>query len=131
MRVILLATTAAAAIALGSGAWAASDNNSMQNGTKARDELTQMLQKSGYTDIRVASTSFMARAKDRDGNPVMMSISPDHFTEMTAMNEGSDRSKTERGSHTVGSSNGSDTYVNAVERRSQLQGGRARHLQQG
>lgn len=110
MRAILLATTAA--IALSSAAWAASDNsanNSDQHNTgKARQELTQMLQKSGYTDIRVAPTSFMVRAKDKNGDPIVMSISPDSFTELTAVNDsqgGNDRS-----SNTVGSNN-SETYV--------------------
>jgi sporulation protein YlmC with PRC-barrel domain len=112
MRAILLATTAAAVV-LSSAAWAASDNganNANQSNTKVRQELTQMLQKSGYTDIRVAPSSFMVRAKDHDGNPVVMSISPDHFAEMTAMNDttqnGSDRS-----ADTVGSNNSSDRYV--------------------
>ncbi len=112
MRALLLATTAA--IALSSAAWAASDNdanNANQNTTKVRQELTQMLQKSGYTDIRVAPTSFMVRAKDQDGNPVVMSISPDHFAEMTAVRDSSTGNKNDRGSNTVGSTGSSDTYV--------------------
>jgi hypothetical protein len=111
MRAILLATTAA--VVLSSAAWAASDNgtnNTNQSNTKVRQELTQMLQKSGYTDIRVAPTSFMVRAKDHDGNAVVMSISPDHFAEMTAMND-TTRNGSDRSSDTVGSSNGSDRYV--------------------
>ena len=67
MRAILLATTAV--VALSSAAWAASttaaNNTNNQSNLKVRQELTQMLQKSGYTDIRVAPTSFMVRAKDR------------------------------------------------------------------
>jgi len=111
MRTFLLAT--AAVVALGSAAWAASDttaNNTSQNNLKVRQQLTQMLQKSGYTDIRVAPTSFMVRAKDQDGNPVMMSISPDHFTELTAMND-EDRGGSNKTSNTIGSNNSSDRYV--------------------
>ena len=55
MRAILLATTGA--LALSTAAWAASDNSANSNGQnnpKVRQELTQMLQKSGFTDIRVA-----------------------------------------------------------------------------
>src|ERR1700759_757771 len=88
MRTFLLATTAV--VALGSAAWAASDNaanNTDQGNMKVRQELTQMLQKSGYTDIRVAPTSFMVKAKDQAGNAVVMSISPDRFAEMTAVND--------------------------------------------
>src|ERR1700761_3279013 len=113
MRAILLATTAA--LALSTAAWAASDNSADSNGQnspRVRQELTQMLQKSGFTDIRVAPTSFMVRAKDQDGNPVVMSISPDHFAEMTTMNEDTRSGKQGTSSNTVGSNSGSDTYVN-------------------
>ena len=109
MRAILLAT--ATALALSSAAWAASDNGvNSQNNTKVRQDLTQMLQKSGYTDIRVAPSSFMVRAKDQDGNPVVMSISPDHFAEMTTVNEVS-RDGQREASNSVGSNNASGTYV--------------------
>jgi sporulation protein YlmC with PRC-barrel domain len=112
MRAILLATTAA--IALSSAAWAASDNSAnkaTQNSGKARQELTQMLQKSGYTDIRVAPTSFMVRAKDKNGDPVVMSISPDSFSELTAVNDSSARNGNDTSSNTVGANRSSDTYV--------------------
>jgi len=111
MRTLLLATTAV--VALSSAAWAASDNaanNTSQGNLKVRQELTQMLQKSGYTDIRVASTSFMIRAKDQDGNPVVMSISPDRFSEMTAVND-DDRSGSNKAPNTVGSNSSADHYV--------------------
>ena len=45
-----------------------------------------MLDKAGYKDIRVAPTSFVVHAKDTDGNPVVMSVSPDSFTEVTDLN---------------------------------------------
>jgi sporulation protein YlmC with PRC-barrel domain len=111
MRAILLATTAA--VLVSSAAWAASDNDASANQSqnKARQQLTQMLQKSGYTDIRMAPASFMVRAKDQDGNPVVMSISPDHFTEMTAVSDNTRSSKDRTSSNTVGSNSSSDTYV--------------------
>lgn len=90
MRALLLAGVAA--VALGSAAWAASPNNPAasadQGPQKLRSQLTQMLKKSGFSDIRVAPASFVVRAKDQNGNPVVMSISPDEFTEVTAMGEG-------------------------------------------
>jgi len=113
MRAILLATTAA--IALSSAAWAAADNGTNKgnaNTGKARQELTQMLQKSGYTDIRIAPTSFMVRAKDKNGDPVVMSIGPDSFSELTTVNDGSPRSGNDTNSNTVGSNSSSETYVN-------------------
>lgn len=110
MRAILLATTAA--LALSPFAWAASNSSSNSNGqtnSKVRQELTQMLQKSGFTDIRVAPTAFMVRAKDQDGNPVVMSISPDQFAEMTASGNAV-RSDDNAATNTAGS-NSSDEYV--------------------
>jgi hypothetical protein len=86
MRALLLATTAA--IALSSAAWAASNTtDASAPNANLRHSLTQMLQKSGYSDIRVAPTSFMVHAKDENGDPVFMSISPDRFAEMTAVSD--------------------------------------------
>jgi hypothetical protein len=42
-----------------------------------RAKISQKLQAAGFTDIRMMPTSFMVRAKDPDGNPVMMLINPD------------------------------------------------------
>jgi sporulation protein YlmC with PRC-barrel domain len=41
--------------------------------------LADMLKSSGYTDIRIAPEAYMIHARDADGNPVFMSISPDSF----------------------------------------------------
>ena len=90
MRTILLAS--AAVLVLSQVALAQNSNNSQAPNSATQTtprqqhlgaDLKNMLQKSGYTDIRLAPTSFMVRAKDADGNPVMMSISPDSFTEVT------------------------------------------------
>jgi len=90
MRTILLAT--AAVLALSQVASAQNTNNGQPPNNAAQAapkqqhlgaDLRNMLQKSGYTDIRLAPTSFMVRAKDASGNPVVMSISPDSFTEVT------------------------------------------------
>src|SRR4051794_1798788 len=62
-----------------------SANQSTQQKTQQHlgANLRDMLQKAGYTDIRVAPTSFTVRAKDENGDPVVMAISPDSFTEVT------------------------------------------------
>ena len=48
----------------------------MHIGSALRAELT----KAGYSDINIMPTSFMVRAKDSQGNPVMMVISPNSVT---------------------------------------------------
>jgi hypothetical protein len=48
-------------------------------GQKLRDDLT----KAGFTNITIMPSSFLVRAKDSQGNPVMMVINPDSLTEVT------------------------------------------------
>ena len=47
---------------------------------KLRDDLT----KAGFTNITIMPSSFLVRAKDSEGNPMMMVINPDSVTEVTA-----------------------------------------------
>ena len=47
--------------------------------SKLRDDLT----KAGFTDIKIMASSFLVRAKDLQGNPVMMVINPDSMAEVT------------------------------------------------
>jgi len=98
MRALLMAGTAL--VLLSPAAWAQSGTstnppattNPTSSGSMAgqhhegmRADLTQMLQKSGYTDIRVQPESFFVHAKDSNGNPVVMTVSPDSFTEVTTV----------------------------------------------
>jgi hypothetical protein len=46
---------------------------------KLRNDLT----KAGFTDITIMPSSFVVRAKDSQGKPVMMVINPDSLTEVT------------------------------------------------
>ena len=50
-----------------------------QLGQKLRDDLAR----AGFTNITIMPSSFVVRAKDRQGNPVMMIINPDSLTEVT------------------------------------------------
>jgi hypothetical protein len=60
------------------------------NATPLRQEMTQSLQKSGFTDVKVVPDSFFVQAKDKSGNPVSMLISPNSVTELVdAANPGS------------------------------------------
>jgi len=53
--------------------------NPMQLSQKLRSDLS----KAGFTDITVMATSFLVRAKDSEGNPIMMVINPDSITAIT------------------------------------------------
>jgi PRC-barrel domain len=74
---------------------AQTDNqNSMQNSASGslRGHVRDMLQSSGFTNIQVMPSSFMIRAKDKDGNPVVMSVSPDSVTEVSELGTSSGNS---------------------------------------
>ena len=46
---------------------------------KLRDDLA----KAGFTDITIMPSSFVVRAKDSQGKPVMMVVNPDSLTKVT------------------------------------------------
>jgi len=48
-------------------------------------QLRQSLADAGFTDIHVMPQSFLVRAKDKQGNPVMMVMNPDSLTAVTAI----------------------------------------------
>ena len=77
---------AGSALAAMDSAGSANDQNAAPNAPtparlsqKLRDDLT----KAGFTDITIMPSSFLVRAKDSQGNPVMMVINPDSLTEVT------------------------------------------------
>ena len=96
---MLLAATTAVALVFGQAAviaQTAHDQSSpMKNSTNQtatgkssmRAEVRDMLQKAGFTDIHVATGSLVIHAKDKDGNPVAINVSPDSFTEMTEVGD--------------------------------------------
>jgi hypothetical protein len=76
---------------LGSGfagsALAAMDSAQKTTDAQAPAHLSQKLHddlaKAGFTDITIMPSSFVVRAKDSQGKPVMMVINPDSLTEVT------------------------------------------------
>lgn len=59
----------------------ASSQPTPQIAAKLRESLTQ----AGFTDVHLMPESFLVRAKDKDGNPVMMVVNPDSITSVTAL----------------------------------------------
>jgi hypothetical protein len=121
MRTTLAAI--AATLLLASAAWAQSPpsnashpspSGSGQSMTQpqqpVREQIEKNLKAAGFTDIKLMASSFLVRAKDRDGNPVMMVINPDS---VTAVVEGqstpNQSSTTGSGSPHQGSTTGSAT----------------------
>jgi hypothetical protein len=63
--------------------------NQQQGATNAgsvqtvQEQVRNNLQRAGFTDIQIMPTSFLVRAKDSAGNPVMLVINPDAVTAVT------------------------------------------------
>ena len=68
---------------------------------KMRDDLS----KAGFTDIQIMPSSFLVRAKDLSGNPVMMVINPDSVTAITEENPSA--SSANNSNHTGGTTSNS------------------------
>lgn len=87
----LMAASAASAQSANSSSTSPSGSGSQQSpmqnqapiGTKIHDNL----QAAGFTNIQVMPSSFLVRAKDQDGNPVMMVVNPDSVTAITDVNQ--------------------------------------------
>jgi Peptidase propeptide and YPEB domain len=66
--------------------------NSQQNGQNIRQQLVQSLEKAGFTQVRVEPEVFIVHARNEQGQPVLMRISPDTVEAVTAIpmnNQGS------------------------------------------
>jgi hypothetical protein len=59
--------------------------STQQNGPTISARLRQSLTQAGFTDVHVMPESFLVRAKDKDGNPVMMVVNPDSVTSVTTV----------------------------------------------
>lgn len=51
--------------------------------TALRQQVQQNLSKAGFSDIKIMPESFLVRAKDPNGNPIMMVINPDSVAAVT------------------------------------------------
>ena len=55
--------------------------NAVQGSQSIEEQLRTRLAGAGFTDIDMAPLSFAVRAKDADGNPVLLLLSPDGVSE--------------------------------------------------
>ena len=62
-------------------------NQQGQNVQAMQRQFRTDLEQAGFTDIRIMPESFLVRAKDKKGNPVMMVINPDSITAITEIQQ--------------------------------------------
>jgi hypothetical protein len=65
------------------------------------------LEQSGFKDVKIMPESFLVRAKDKDGHPVMMIVNPDSLTAVTALGNSGNMGNASSANGTTGSSMGS------------------------
>ena len=95
MRALLIAAAAAAvgfalpaAAQQNNGSWNGNGYNQQQGNNEGSQNLQQKIRRdlgqAGFSDIHVVPRSFVVSARDRDGNPVEMMITPNSITAMTS-----------------------------------------------
>jgi len=93
MRMLFLAPVLLT-FALSQTALAQSTNQTDQDLQALPAQLQKTLEEAGLRDIQIVPHSFLVRAKDHDGNPVMMVVNPDSIMAVTEIpsTSGSDTS---------------------------------------
>ncbi len=88
--------------------------NGMNNPAAMRigQRLRADLGKAGFTDITIMPSSFTVRAKDSQGNPVVMVINPDSVTAITQENAGGNSASN---SNHSGANNGASTTTGPAQ----------------
>jgi hypothetical protein len=61
----------------------ANSGQKQANQEAVRQQVRKNLQQAGFTDIKLVPSSFLVRAKDKQGNQVMMFITPNSVTAVT------------------------------------------------
>jgi sporulation protein YlmC with PRC-barrel domain len=116
MRSFLLATSAllllcqAASAQTPSTVPSSTNSAAKTNSNGIRTDIRDMLQNGGYSDIHMMPSSFVIRAKDKNGSSVVMTLSPDSFSQVTDMGDASSNSN----STTTGSApqdNGTNNFM--------------------
>ena len=59
--------------------------NQHSSNSSLRQQLTNSLKESGFTNVKVVPDSFLVQANDKSGNPVTMFIGPNSATEVTTV----------------------------------------------
>jgi hypothetical protein len=59
-----------------------------QGAQSFEQRVQQRLRQAGFSNIEMVPTSILIRAMDRDGNPVMLALSPDSLSELLDVSGG-------------------------------------------
>ncbi len=76
------------------------------HGSPVAARMKSELEQSGFSDVKIMPKSFLVRAKDKDGHPVMMIVNPDSLTAVTALGTSGNMGNGSSANGTTGSSMG-------------------------
>ncbi len=91
VAVAFLTTVSSVALAQGTNSGSSTEpaatttTKPQAGGLGLRQQLTNSLQQSGFTNIKIVPDSFLVQANDKSGNPVTMFIGPNSATEFTTI----------------------------------------------
>ncbi len=104
------APSSASANAAGSNSSNGSNSSSSASGSgmMVAQQMKRDLQQAGFSDVKIMPESFLIRARDKEGRPVMMVVNPDSVVAMTKLGGGS--SKMANSANSGGSGNGATNY---------------------
>jgi len=72
-------------------------NPNAENAANVRQRIYQNLSQADFTDIRIMPRAFLVHAKDRDGNPVTMMITPNSVMALTTVPANGGQSMSQQG----------------------------------
>ena len=75
------------------------------NAQAIQQQVQNNLKQAGFTDIQIMPSSFLVRAKDSAGNPVIMVINPDSVTAVTEITAPTGISPSQQGKSSGGAMN--------------------------
>jgi glucose/arabinose dehydrogenase len=81
-------------------------NQHHQSNVLTINKLKSDLEKAGFSDVKILQDSFVVQAKDKEGNPTIMSLSPSGVVAISALSE----QKQAKASNTSPNSSGSQTH---------------------
>ena len=90
-----------------SGGSSSGTSSGMPHAGEIVKNMKSALEQSGFTHVHVMPESFLVRAQDKDGHPVMMIVNPDSLTAVTALNRPGGSSKGGSGAAGQGTNSGS------------------------
>lgn len=128
----LIAATAALILSAGLASAATTTSRAPTNGQNqtnaqtnagsthnVRQQIEDNLTKAGFTDIKIMPESFLIRAKDKNGNPMMMVVNPDSVTEIQAVGMNNSNAKANAQSNNAATGNAAGSTNNSSNAKQQ------------